>query len=90
MNARVELARLLAEPVSAARTRAASAFDEIAGDAPIVLFGAGGIGRRMLEGLVELGRPPVAFADNDPARAGSRIAEVPVLSTADADLSLRR
>jgi FkbM family methyltransferase len=83
-NARTELLQLLAEPIDAARARAASAFDEIAGSAPIVLFGAGGLGRRIAAALVALGRPPIAFADNDPKRAGTTLLGAPVLATADA------
>ncbi|HVJ94464.1 MAG TPA: FkbM family methyltransferase [Labilithrix sp.] len=83
-TARDELQKLLSEPVEAARARAAGTFDEIAEGAPIVLFGAGGLGKRMALALTELGTPPVAFADNDPARAGTELVGVPVLSTADA------
>lgn len=83
-SAREELEGLLSESVASARARAASAFDEIAGDAPIVLFGAGGLGKRTAEGLAALGQPPIAFADNDPRRAGTTHAGVPVLSTRDA------
>lgn len=83
-NAREELDRLLSESVASAAARAASTFDDLAGDAPIVLFGAGGLGKRTAASLKALGRPPVAFADNDPARAGSSIDGVPVLATSDA------
>lgn len=83
-DARAELEALLSETVPAARARAASAFDDIAGDAPIVLFGAGGLGKRTAAALTALGRAPVAFADNDPARAGSSLDGLPVLLTQDA------
>lgn len=84
MDARTELERLLAEPVEDARGRAAGAFDDIAGDRPIVLFGAGGLGKRTAEGLAAAGRPAIAFADNSPSRAGTTHAGLPVLSTDDA------
>ena len=84
VSAREELERLLSESVDAARERERSAFDELAGDLHIVLFGAGGLGKKTAEQLIALGRPPVAFADNAPARAGTQFAGVPVLSTADA------
>lgn len=86
MTAEDELERLLSESVHAARARAGSAFDEVAAgpEVPIVLFGAGGLGKRIAEGLVHLGRPPVAFADNDLARAGTTLVGIPVMSTADA------
>ncbi|MDB4945561.1 MAG: methyltransferase FkbM family [Labilithrix sp.] len=85
-DARAELEALLSETVPDARARAAAAFDVVAGspDAPIVLFGAGGLGRRVADGLARAGRPAVAFADNDPARAGTTHAGLPVLATADA------
>jgi FkbM family methyltransferase len=84
MNATRELERLLSESVPAARARAASAFDEIAGGAetPIVLFGAGGLGKRTAQGLARIGRPPIAFADNHPTHA--TLDGIPVLSVADA------
>lgn len=81
---RKELEHLLSEPVAAARARAASAFDEVAGDRPIVIFGAGGLGRRTARGLAALGRPAIAFADNNPALAGTRLEEIPVYSSIDA------
>jgi len=81
---RDELEKLLSESVASAKTRAASAFDALAGERPIVLFGAGGLGRRVASELERLGRPPVAFADNDPRRAGERIGAAPILATADA------
>lgn len=84
MNAREELDLLLSEPVASARSRAASAFDEIAGDRPVVLFGAGGLGRRMARGLQALQRPAVAFADNNPKLAGTTVEGLPVFATADA------
>lgn len=86
---RAELEALLSETVAAAQARAASAFDRIAGDtaaqpAPIVLFGAGGLGKRVAEGLAAAGRRAIAFADNDAKRAGTVHAGLPVLVTADA------
>lgn len=84
LSARAELERLLSEPIASARARAESAFDEIAGHRPIVLFGAGGLGRRIANRLRAIGRPPIAFADNDPTRANTEIAGVPVLLLADA------
>ena len=83
-HAREELDRLLSEPVESARARGLSTFDELAGDAPIVIFGAGGLGRMTAAGLVAEGRPAVAFADNAPSLAGTRVAGIPVFSAADA------
>lgn len=77
---------LLAEGVGAARAREVRAFDALAGDRrdSIVLFGAGGLGRRCLAGLRRYGVVPVAFADNNARLWGSAIDGVPVLSPAEA------
>jgi FkbM family methyltransferase len=73
-----ELDELLAEDVSASRDRAASAFDRARGDRPVVLVGAGNLGRRIATALRDAGITPVAFADADPHLAGARVAGVPV------------
>lgn len=83
-SAQSELERLLAESVPAAKMRAASAFDEIAAGSPVIIFGAGGLGRRTAEGLARLGRPAIGFADNNPARAGGTFCGLPVMATRDA------
>ena len=49
-------------------------------DIPIVLFGAGNLGRRTLAVLRAHGRDVAAFADNDPPRWGSVVDSVPVFS----------
>lgn len=81
-----QLDELLTETPSHASRRAASTFDALAGDRAerIVLFGAGGLGRRTLAGLRKLGKPPLAFADNNKAAWGSTIEGVPVLSPQEA------
>ena len=53
-------------------------------DIPIVLFGAGNLGRRTLSLVRAHGRDVTAFVDNDPRRWGSVIDGVPVLSPDDA------
>lgn len=77
---------LLAEGVTAARAREVCAFERLAGAAggSIVLFGAGGLGRRCLAGLRRHGIEPLAFADNNARLWGSAIDGVPVLSPAEA------
>jgi FkbM family methyltransferase len=82
----VALQGLLAEGVAAARDREGRAFDELAGEArdAIVLFGAGGLGRRCLAGLRGYGVEPLAFADNNPRAWGTRIDGLQVLSPVDA------
>jgi FkbM family methyltransferase len=77
---------LLVEGVAAARLRERRAFDDLAGAAAgsIVLFGAGGLGRRCLEGLRRYGVEPLAFADSNASLWGSTIDGVPVLSPTEA------
>lgn len=79
---RKELETLLAEGAEGARERERSAYDQFASPyaGTVVLFGAGGLGRRTLAGLGRHGVKPVAFADNKPATWGRQIAGVPVLA----------
>lgn len=84
MSARAELEELLSESVESAQHRARSAFDEVAGERPIVLFGAGGLGKKIAHTLTKLGRPPIAFADNNAARAGTLLEGIPIFATEDA------
>lgn len=51
---------------------------------PIVLFGAGNIGRKALAFLRGIGAQPVAFSDNRPDLAGQAIDGLSVLSPAEA------
>jgi FkbM family methyltransferase len=77
---------LLAEGVQAARAREVRAFDDLAAPvgSSILLFGAGGLGRRCLAGLRRHGIKPVAFADNNPKLWDTQVEGIPVLSPADA------
>ena len=50
----------------------------------LVLFGAGGLGRRTLKGLRRLGKEPQAFVDNAAALWGTVVEGVPVLGPRDA------
>ena len=61
-------------------------FDELAGgaDTPLVLFGAGNLGRRTLAGLRRQGVEPLAFADNSPTLQGEVLDQKPVLSPREA------
>ena len=85
-SAAVALEELLSESVAGAKQREQTAFDELAGPcgASLVLFGAGGLGRRTLAGLRRHGVEPVAFADNNRAAWGRSLEGVPVLAPADA------
>jgi FkbM family methyltransferase len=61
-----ELEQLLSESVESASRRGRSTFDEIAApfEGRLVLFGAGGLGRRTAAGLRKVGIEPLCFADN--------------------------
>lgn len=80
-----ELEALLSEPGPAARRRPRLGA-LLLGDPSVdlVLFGAGGLGRRTLKGLRRLGREPRAFVDNAAALWGTVVEGVPVLSPRDA------
>ncbi len=82
----ISLQQLLSESVSDARQRARTAFDRMAGplDRSLVLFGAGGMGRKTLLGLQKLGIEPLAFADNNRALWSTRVCGVPVFAPQEA------
>ena len=77
---------LLNEPQKEALQRERTTFDQLAhafGER-IVLFGAGGFGRRTLAGMRRLGLEPLAFADNNPGLWGTSIQGIRVYSSLDA------
>src|SRR3954463_4268395 len=82
INLREQIETLLSEGSAGARRREATAFDELAGPfgKSLVLFGAGGLGRRTLAGLRKLGIEPLAFADSSAADLGMVVDGCPVLS----------
>jgi FkbM family methyltransferase len=57
-------------------------FDKFAGTRTdrLVLCGAGGLGRKTLAGLRQLGIEPLAFTDNDPKKWGQLIEGIEILS----------
>lgn len=77
-----ELERLLSEPSESVRDRERTTFDrelkECNGN--VVLFGAGNLGRKSLACLRSMGVEPLAFSDNSPAKWGTTVDGVPVLS----------
>ncbi|MCC7194305.1 MAG: FkbM family methyltransferase [Gemmatimonadaceae bacterium] len=79
-----ELEALLARDPAQLRTEARGAFAAASRGRPIVLMGAGGLGRRTLAGLRAAGVEPLAFADNSSELQGSLIEGVRVRSPADA------
>jgi FlaA1/EpsC-like NDP-sugar epimerase len=86
VHERAELDRLLARDPAAEARRAAGLFDALAAPRAdrIVLYGAGNLGVKVAEGLRALGVEPLAFADGNPALAGTKRAGLTVLSRADA------
>jgi len=81
-----EIERLLEQSEVVVAADAAATFDRLAEDSsgPIVLFGAGGLGRKMLTALVREGVPVAAISDNNESLHGKTIEGVPVISPADA------
>lgn len=76
-----ELNLLLAEELECAIERERTAFDLLTSplSESLVLFGAGGLGRKALSGLRQVGIEPLAFADNSPSLWGQTIDGVRVL-----------
>jgi FkbM family methyltransferase len=76
------LQSLVSEDIPSAIKREQSAFDEQASpfEDRLVLFGAGGLGRKTLAGLRQAGIEPLAFADNNASLWGRQIEGVPVLN----------
>jgi FkbM family methyltransferase len=80
-----ELESLLHETPAAARVRQQHAFDEsAAGRRRIVIFGAGRLGRLVLQGLSGTDLEPVGFTDNNPSTWGKMVDGLPVLSPRNA------
>ena len=83
-TARSELDTLLSRHAATMRQAEAREFDRLSGGRPIVLMGAGGLGRRTLAGLRKHGVEPLAFVDNGPGKHGTVLDGVRVLSPAAA------
>jgi|BarGraIncu00421A_1022006.scaffolds.fasta_scaffold02501_5 FkbM family methyltransferase len=82
----IELSRVLASDRQELVDTESHSFDRLAGRAtgPIVLFGAGGLGRKTLAELGGTGLEPVCFADNNSALHGAVVDGLLVLSAKDA------
>jgi FkbM family methyltransferase len=67
------------------RERENSAFDKLLAGCGnrLVLFGAGNLGRKVLQCIRSIGVEPLAFADNSKSKWGSYVDGVPVLSPKD-------
>ena len=50
----------------------------------LILFGSGQLGRVALDRLERIGKPPIAFADNNPALWGTKVGSIPVLAPDEA------
>ena len=87
-----QLDLILAESPEHARARERRVGDELEASPamPVVLFGAGGLGRRTLALLHAHGRDVAAFVDNDPARWGTAVDGVQVLSPDDGSARFAR
>jgi FkbM family methyltransferase len=86
-SARRELTGLLSEPVAECRHRESTTFDELSGDlrgAPLVLLGAGGLGRLVTKLARQNGDQVLAFCDNAQRLWGTEVEGLPVLSPAEA------
>ena len=77
---------LLSETVAEAEERERTTFERAAGALArqVVLMGSGGLGRRFAAALRHEQVEVLAFADNNPARWGTEVDGVPVLSPTDA------
>lgn len=80
------LTPLLAEDGEAALERERELVRRVTGAAvpPLILFGAGGLGRCLRAALEESAAPPVAFADNEPRLWGTCVGGTPVLEPGEA------
>jgi FkbM family methyltransferase len=74
------LEELLAEPMPAAKEREAITFEKVVAGRPLVLFGAGRLGKRTLAGARAVGLKPLAVCDNNSALWGCDVEGLPVLS----------
>ena len=79
------LHEMAAEPREACIAREQSTFDQLAGGVrPLVLFGAGALGRIVAKGLRKAGAPAIGFADNNPKLWGEEVEGLRVISAAEA------
>jgi hypothetical protein len=81
-----ELEKLLAQSTETFRLMESRCYDELTGSLSksVVLFGAGGLGRKTLHGLRKLGIGPLAFIDNNTNLFGQRVDGLAVLSPSQA------
>ena len=84
----LELENLLNRPIASVIDYESSLFDQLLekSQGQIVLFGAGNLGKKCLAGLRNVSIEPIAFADNNAAVWGTKIAGIEVLSPETAAL----
>lgn len=77
-----ELEQALAKPLEKISNWEKNLFDDLAGplSKSLVLYGAGGLGRKTLDGLRQLGITPLAFTDNNPGLYGRQVEGIPIIS----------
>lgn len=78
----LELESLLVEDIATAQQRQANALAQTlqSTNRPLVLFGAGHLGQKILSNLRANGLEPLAFADNNPAKWQTTLQGLPVLA----------
>src|SRR5438067_7154168 len=79
-----ELDELLSESIDRVAERERTEFDHLTGGLPLVLCGAGNMGRTIARKLRGVGVSPAAFADNNSKLWGTSLEGIPVLSPVDA------
>jgi FkbM family methyltransferase len=87
----VVLQRIGSESFEAVRARERRTFSNFAGPNKerLILFGAGALGRLVLQGLEKAGMRPIAFADNNERLWHTEIGGIPVLPPSTASDSYR-
>jgi hypothetical protein len=85
-SGKATLKRIFEEPLESVISRETKTFDNLAApfENSVVLFGAGGLGKKTLAGLRSIGIEPLGFADNNPALWGKDVSGIPVFSLQDA------
>lgn len=78
------LEQLLSADAESVRREARAAWAHVRGARPVVLHGAGGLGRRALAAMRQRGDDAVAFSDNRQGGTGTTIDGLPVLTPAEA------
>jgi FkbM family methyltransferase len=87
-DAAESLDELLAEPIESALSRERAFADSVASGigGPVILYGAGALGRRLRSAMRAAGLPVAAFADRAPRSPGSTVDGLAVLSPEEAAL----